>query len=108
MAYLGAFQLFGYEYIFQAELEQIREQFDFPDERKTHYLDTAEVNTSPNGDKIIRTRAGHPFSLGGVMADGNPLQVAFRRFNAQLPSGHWNVQTGVNSLATLMQDDHET
>lgn len=102
MAYLGAFQLFGYEYIFQTELEQIREQFDFPEERKTHYLDSAQVNTSLNGDNIVRTSAGHPFILGGVMA------VAFRRFTAQLPSGHWNVQTGVNSLATLMRDDHET
>lgn len=104
MAYLGAFQTFGYEYILRPELDEIRRQFDFPDDTKTSYLETAQVNTSASGDTIVRTSTGQPFVTGGISVDGYPLQLIFRRFKAQLPSGHWNVQTGVDSLATLLSD----
>lgn len=102
MAYLGAFQIFGYEYILRNELDEIREQFDFPDEIETEWAHDAKVDLRDIGDSIIATDLGHPFIFGGVTADDYPLQLHFRRFHASLPSGHWNTRTAVSSLASIM------
>ena len=99
MAYLGAFQVYGYEYILRKELDEIREQFDYPDDQKTSYLDSAKVNLKANGDRIVATSSGHPFALGGLLVNGRPLHIAFRRFKAELPSGHWDVTTVVATIS---------
>ena len=102
MAYLGAFQIFGYEYILQNEFNEIREQFDFPDEIRTDWAHDAIVDLRDVGDSIIATDMGHPFIFGGVTADGYPVELHFRRFTAKLPSGHWYTRTPVSSLASIM------
>ncbi|WP_339745968.1 hypothetical protein [uncultured Rubinisphaera sp.] len=101
MAYLGAFQTFGYSYIRRNELDEIREQFDFPDDRKTGWLECAMFSLRPLANPIVATEVGQPFVVGGLMNEDTPLHVLFRRCQAYLPHGHWN-STGVESLNTLL------
>lgn len=102
MAYLGAFQVFGYEYILQRDFDDIRNQFDYSDERMTDWLDFAQVYIPSGGDNIVATSTGHPFLIGGITAHGHELEVLFRRFKAKLPTGHWQVKTGAKSLEAIL------
>ena len=102
MAYLGAFQRYGYDYILQTEFDEIREQFDFPDERITNWLEFAQVYLEAGSDNIISTARAHPFVTGGILSKGCCLEVLFRRFKAYLPTGHWQVKTVVNALTTIL------
>jgi hypothetical protein len=88
MAYLGAFQRFGYEYILRLELDPIRTQFDFPNERKTTWLDTARYCLAEDTAQIVATSVGQPFIFGSIVTQTAPLEVMFRRCHALLPSGH--------------------
>lgn len=89
MGYLGAFQYFGYDYILQPEFDEIREQFDFPDTRKTNWLDHAQYNHSETKTQIVTTSSGSPFIFGGLLTQDKPLQIFFRRCRVLLPKGHW-------------------
>jgi hypothetical protein len=94
MAYLGAFQRLGYEYILRSELDDVRRQFDYPDKRVTTWLEHAHVNPAPvdpNGQPWATT-SGLPFVFGGSFTAKAPLEIFFRRFSARLPSGHWAVK----------------
>lgn len=102
MAYLGAFQLFGYEYILRPQLDEIREQFDYPDERKTDWLDHAMVYLPSGGNPIVATSVGQPFIVGRVLTKDAPLEVFFRRFKAMLPGGHWKVKSGTRTIQTVL------
>lgn len=102
MGYLAAFQFFGYEYILRPELGEIREQFDYPHERKTPYLDNAECNFGDNGSIPLLTATGQPFMWGGILNSDAPLQVMFRRCRAQLPGGQWSIKDGVRHLTNLI------
>jgi len=39
---LGGVPILGYEYILRPELDEIRQQFDYPEHRMTQYLDQAK------------------------------------------------------------------
>jgi hypothetical protein len=100
MAYLAAFQRLGYGYILRLELDQIRQQFDHPDQRKTAWLDHARVNLAPVDPNYQPwgTTSGLPFLFGGQLTSTAPLEVFFRRFHALLPSGHWAVKNNPKIL----------
>jgi len=100
MAYLGAFQHFGYDYILRPELDDIRAQFDFPDSRKTNWLDHAKYCTAESKSQIVVTVLGTPFIVGGITTPDAPLHVLFRRFSAYLPRGHWQSK-GVDPVPLL-------
>lgn len=101
MAYLGAFQNFGYEYILRSDLDEVREQFDYPDARKTNLLEQAQFNLL-GGNQIVSTTAGNPFIFGGISTTSAPLHVLFRRCQAYLPGGYWEIKQGVRYLTTLL------
>ena len=84
MAYLGAFQVYGYEYILQPEFNEIRKQFDYPDSRITEWLDYAQVCLLSDSDNYIATSTGHPFITDGIVAEGYPLDVSFRCFRQDI------------------------
>lgn len=100
MAYLGAFQYLGYSYILRNELAPVREQFNFPDDRKTDWLDGAEFSLAPPA-QVIATETGQPFIIGGLFQRDAVLHVMFRRCEAYLPGGHW-AATGVDLLDSLL------
>lgn len=102
MAYLGAFQNLGYEYILRPELDSVREQFDFPNHRRTPWLDHARYNLAENEMQIVATSSGQPFIIGGRTTEAAPLEVMFRRCHALLPRGHWSIQSGVRHLNSLL------
>ena len=103
MAYLGAFQTYGYAYILQPELDEVRNQFDFPKDRKTAWLDKAFVNTSPQAPQNVMTTGGNAFGFFGQMVDHAPLGVRFRKFVAWLPNGVWpNNTIGAQHVKTLL------
>ncbi len=99
MAYLGAFQVFGYGYVLRPELDEIRRQFEMPDRAETYWLESVQYATSPSS--LIATATGHPFLFGSIARQEAPLHVAFRNCQAYLPGGHWQVPTGVRTLAAL-------
>jgi len=67
MGYLVAFQYFGYEYILRCEMDEIRNQFDYPDERKTSYLDQALYSLTPSSSPPFVAESGQPFLWGSGM-----------------------------------------
>jgi hypothetical protein len=101
MAYLGAFQSFGYEYILRDELDEIREQFDFPNQRKTKWLDDSEFFLGNNQIQITATATGQPFVFGPIGNVQAPLQVLFRRCRALLPPCTWASNGSVRHLEEL-------
>jgi len=103
MAYLGVFQYFGYDYILRPELDEVREQFDYPDERHTHWLDDAKYNCSGSSGQVVVTTLGTPFVVGGFLTNDAPLHVLFRRFSAYLPKGHWRCR-GLPDIPLLRPD----
>jgi len=102
MGYLAAFQWFGYEYILRDELDEIRQQFDYPHVRQTVYLDKVRYDLQPDQDLLVATRSGQPFVFGGDLQGGAPLQVIFRRCQMYLPGGHWRLNTAVRHLENLI------
>jgi hypothetical protein len=102
MGYLVAFQFFGYEFILRRKLDEIREQFDYPDDRKTGYLDQALYCLAPSSSLRLLTESGQPFLWGGVMKPDAPLHLMFRRCQVVLPGGHWNFRNGVRHLGNLI------
>jgi hypothetical protein len=83
-AYLFAFAVFGYEYIFKPEAEEIRRQFQDPDGRHTAWLDHAQVCTANIEQPIVANEWGYPFVAR--IARGAPIELSFWRFRAKLPS----------------------
>lgn len=106
MGYLGAFQIFGYSYILRPELDEIREQFDFPDERKTNWLLNVHYFMQPGLTEIVATSTGHPFVVGGIMNSVAPLEVFFRRTTIKLPNG-WTFKNIVRTLDSLLPINEE-
>ena len=102
MAYLGAFQSFGYEYILRPELDSIRDQFDFPNDRKTEWLDFAHYCLVEDSTPVIATSVGQPFVFGNLLTPNAPLEVMFRRCRALLPSGHRSVSKVTSQLEVLL------
>lgn len=100
MAYLGAFQYFGYDYILQTEFDEIREQFDFPDTPKTDWLNYAQYDLNKVKSQFVATTLGLPFVFGGVMTQDAPLQIFFRRCRTLLPKGHWQAK-GIDPVPLL-------
>lgn len=103
MAYLGVFQYFGYDYILRPELDEVREQFDYPDQRRTNWLDNAKYNCSGSSGQVVATALGTPFVVGGSLTNDAPLHVLFRRFSAYLPKGHWRCR-GLPDIPLLRPD----
>lgn len=101
MAYLGAFQAYGYDYILRPELDEIRKQFDNPDVNATNWLPMAKYNLRPGETSIVTTSTGHPFIYGGMVTNNAPLHIVFRRCQAYLPGGHWD-SVGVRTLKSLL------
>jgi hypothetical protein len=101
MAYLAAFQQFGYGYILNKDFDGIRAQFDFPDKRITPWLDHARMRLPQHDPNytVWATASGLPFAFGSVLTPTASLDVLFRRFHAVLPSGHWKV---TNTPAILL------
>jgi len=83
-AYLFAFAVFGYEYVFKAELTEVRDQFKDPDSRHTGWLDHAQVCTANIEQPIVANEWGYPFALR--IARNAPLEFYFWRFRAALPA----------------------
>jgi hypothetical protein len=106
MGYLGAFQIFGYSYILRPELDEVREQFDFPNERRTNWLLNVHYSMQPGLTEIVATSTGQPFVVGGVMNGTAPLEVYFRRTAIELPSG-WTFQNRVRTLESLLPINEE-
>lgn len=102
MAYLGAFQCLGYEYILRPELDPIREQFDFPHDRKTDWLDHARYCLAEDKTQVVATSVGQPFVFGGITTQSAPLEVLFRRCHVLLPSGHWSISKVTRHLQVLL------
>lgn len=102
MGYLAAFQFFGYEFILRDEMDEIRKQFDYPDDRKTPYLDQALYCLAPSSSLPLLTETGQPFVWGGVMESNAPLHLMFRRCQVKLPGGHWQFKEGVRHLVNLI------
>lgn len=96
MAYLGAFQLYGYEYILLPSLNQVRDQFDNPDVKITDWLDTVSYFGNLKYPGICSTENGFPFVVGGILQDNAPLKISFRRFRVELPSGYQFVNNPPN------------
>ncbi|NOS72585.1 MAG: hypothetical protein HOP33_22025 [Verrucomicrobia bacterium] len=82
MAYLGAFQNWGYSYILRSELDEIREQFDNPGKIVSKWTSSVQFETAPNKIVPITPGKGQPFFF---YEDANDLVVIFRRFLARLP-----------------------
>lgn len=105
MAYLGAFQTFGYEYILRPELGGIQEQFDFPDHSKTEWLPYAQYWLGKSETQIVATSIGQPFVWGGQCTDDAPLHVYFRRCRAVLPGGFWKLKSMTKHLESLLPSE---
>jgi hypothetical protein len=103
MGYLAAFQYFGYEYILRDELAPIREQFDYPNDRRTDWLDDALYSEDPLAIHTSITETGMPFMFGNVIRPNAPLTMFFRRCQVTLPSGHLSIRHDVPFLGALLQ-----
>jgi hypothetical protein len=103
MGYLAAFQFFGYEFILRREMDEIREQFDYPIDRKTPYLDQALYCLAPSNSPPLVTESGQPFVWGGIKKPDAPLHLMFRRCQVELPGGHWQLKEGVRHLVNLIR-----
>lgn len=97
-AYLFAFAVFGYEYIFKEELAEVRAQFEDPDGRHTRWLEHAHVCTANMEQPIVANEWGYPFAAG--IARGAPLELYFWRFRAKLP-GLDGVKTAIEIPASI-------
>jgi hypothetical protein len=102
MGYLAAFQSFGYEFILRSEMDGIREQFDYPNERRTNYLDEARYSRSASALPQLLTETGQPFLWSSMLQPDASLRVMFRRCSVALPGGHWQLKTGVRHLSNLI------
>ena len=105
MAYLGAFQTFGYEYILRPELDPIREQFDFPNDRKTDWLDHACYGLAKEIPQVVSTSHGQPFLFGSISTLTAQLEVFFRRCHVILPGGHLSLRKATRHLEVLLPED---
>jgi len=97
MAYLGAFQRYGYGYILRPEFDEIREQFDNPDQELTQCLRSTSYKQNRRIVQVVTDILGHPFMFFELP---HQLSVHFRRCRVFLPpilKGHKLVR----SLATL-------
>ena len=83
-AYLLVFAVYGYEYILQPAMDDVRRQFDRPDEDITQWLAGAEVDPTMEAkdQPIVCNEWGYPF-VAGVWR--NRLRISFWRFRAILP-----------------------
>jgi len=82
-AYLFAFAILGYEYVYCPELEEVRRQFHEPSVRHSAWLEHAHVNLNPP-TPIVATQSGYPCVFGRPV--GQPMQVFWWRFRASLPN----------------------
>lgn len=105
MAYLGAFQNLGYEYILRPTLDDIRTQFDFPNEQKTEWAQFAKYYLGESETQIVATSTGQPFVWGGQCTTGAPLHIFFRRCRALLPGGHWKLKALTRHLGSLLPEE---
>jgi hypothetical protein len=105
MGYLAAFQYFGYEYILRDELAPIREQFDYPIERRTNWLDHALYCRVPRRIHTVITETGMPFIFGNVLRPNTSLTMLFRRCQVTLPGGHLDITRDVPFLDALLRWD---
>lgn len=102
MAYLGAFQRFGYGYILRPELDPIREQFDYPNVPTTVWLESVKIYTDSNAPQLVMTTGGNCFDFFSQMLPDQPLGVRFRKFLAELPNGVFPYNTvGTSNVRTL-------
>lgn len=85
-AYLFAFAVFGYEYILQPDMAEIREQFKNPEKRISTWLEYAKVHLPSIKQPIVCNEWGYPFILERSCKKGSPLELLFWRFRAKLPS----------------------
>lgn len=100
MGYLGAFQIFGYEYVLLPELNEVRDQFDRPDIKITKWLDRVVYFADISFPGICATEWGMPFNFGGSLHESAPLEVRFRRFRVELPPGHSLVRHPPKTLSS--------
>ena len=91
MAYLAAFQRFGYGCILNDAFETVRCQADYPDRKMTPWLDSVVINPRQHAlnGQVWATSSGLPFVFGWHGVKGSALEVYFRRFRVLLPGGHW-------------------
>lgn len=97
MAYLGAFQRYGYEYILRPEFDEIRSQFDHPDVKMTQWLERVSYKLPANSIQVITDADSHPFMF---FRYPTTLSVTFRRCRAFLPPVPRSC-TGVKRLENL-------
>jgi hypothetical protein len=102
MGYLAAFQYFGYEYILRRDLDLVREQFDYPNERRTAWLDFAQYSMASLPIHTNITESGTPFIFGQDLNPNALLTMTFRRCRVTLPEGHLQIRNDVPFLATLI------
>ena len=67
------------------ELDEIRLQFDCPDEKITEYLNYAEYDFDANPQRIATGGKMGPFEFEGTRRGIDKLTVRFRRSKAVLP-----------------------
>jgi hypothetical protein len=93
MAYLAAFQRFGYGCVLDDAFDTVRIQADYPNRRVTPWVDTARINLRQHelNGTVWATSSGLPFIFGWHGVRGSALEVQFRRFLVLLPGGHWLV-----------------
>jgi hypothetical protein len=100
MGYLAAFQIFGYEYILRSELDEIRKQFDYPDDTKTDWLRYVRI-TEPSSF-VFTGENGMPFLVGGLTHNNAALEIMFRNFWVVLPSGHQSQNSFTRNIEMLL------
>ncbi len=99
MAYLGAFQNLGYEYILRPELDEIRRQFDYPDTTVTIWL--SHIKIIPRIEGVFTTGNGLPFIMGFGMHEDSHLEMMFRKFWVVLPDISRSQTMFPKTLSTL-------
>jgi len=87
MAYLGAFQQFGYGSVFWDELDEIRKQFDFPKKKITKWIDNSVCMPMNDPFYLMGSTKDQPFAVGGSVQDGHPLHMVFGKCFTLLPVG---------------------
>lgn len=105
-AYLLAFAVWGYEYIHERGMDEIRDQFLHPDERRTPWLEHAQVSVPHDEAPPVCNQWGYPFIRGSLLS-GGPMELLFWRFRALLPSAS-GVRTTVNIPESIIRLAHET